>query len=297
MTLLESAMNEHDLYPDITDTSHATQQAAEFFRGYYTAKSRRDAEGWLRYFHSSRLAYYDATLGLGADSQSAVEELFRQLVPAWPESSRSYPLRILGDTTSAVVVFVDTPELFGAELRIIAAVDFRDGKVIRQVDYWDGRGNSAVSLRGPKDQYPHDLGQETVQATTSPIMDKTARQLNAALAAGDAQGAAALFSADGVFEDMTTRTRVEGRLAIGRYLRRALSALPYGPGTSLFHVLGSAQGGGYEWRTSSGPARNGITALELDGDSAVTRLTAVWDASTMPDAAMRSLATLSLEDQ
>jgi ketosteroid isomerase-like protein len=290
-------MNEHDLYPDITDTSHASQRAAEFFRGYYTAKSRRDAEGWLRYFHPSQLAYYDATLGLGADSRSAVEQLFRQLVPAWPESGRSYPLRILGDTTSAVVVFVDTPELFGAELRIVAAVDFRDGTVTRQVDYWDGRRNAAVDIRGPEDQYPHDLGLKTVHATAAAEMDKTARQLNAALAAGDPQAAAALFSADAVFEDMTTRTRVEGRLAIGRYLRRALPELPYGPGASLRHVLGSAHGGGYEWQTSSGPARNGITALELDGDSAATRLTTVWDASRMPDAAMTSLAALSLEDR
>ena len=32
---------------------------------------------------------------------------------------------------------VDTPELFGGELRILAAVDFRDGKIVRWVDYWD----------------------------------------------------------------------------------------------------------------------------------------------------------------
>jgi hypothetical protein len=30
---------------------------------------------------------------------------------------------------------VDTPELFGGELRILAAVDFADGKIIRWVDY------------------------------------------------------------------------------------------------------------------------------------------------------------------
>jgi hypothetical protein len=127
-------------------------------------------------------------------------------------------------------------------------------------------------------------------------MSRTARQLNAALVTDDDQAAAALFSADAVFEDMTTRTRVEGRLAIGRYLRRALAELPYGPGATLRHVLGSAQGGGYEWQTNSEPVRNGITALELDGDSAITRLTALWDASRMSDAAMRWLTTLSIED-
>ena len=32
---------------------------------------------------------------------------------------------------------VDTSELFGSELRILAAIDFRDGTIIRWVDYWD----------------------------------------------------------------------------------------------------------------------------------------------------------------
>ena len=68
-------MNERALlpasYPDIADTIHASQRAAEFFHGYYTAKSRHDAEGWLRYFHPSQLAYYDATLGLGERASEA----------------------------------------------------------------------------------------------------------------------------------------------------------------------------------------------------------------------------------
>lgn len=80
------------------------------------------------------------------------------------------------------------------------------------------------------------------------------------------------------------------------FVRRALGELPYGPGETLRHVLGSARGGGYEWQTNSEPVRNGITALELDGDSTITRLTAVWDASRMSDAAMRWLTTLSIED-
>src|SRR3984957_2754694 len=43
------------------------------------------------------------------------------------------------DTHSALVAFTDTPELFGAEIRILAAIDFKDGKVVRWIDYWDGR--------------------------------------------------------------------------------------------------------------------------------------------------------------
>jgi hypothetical protein len=41
--------------------------------------------------------------------------------------------------------------------------------------------------------------------------------------------------------------------------------------------------------------RNGITALELDGAGAITRLTTVWDASQMSDSAVQALAVLSVE--
>jgi hypothetical protein len=54
-------------------------------------------------------------------------------------SGLSYPTRISGDMHSAVVAFTDTPELFGGEIRILAAIDFKDGKVVRWIDYWDGR--------------------------------------------------------------------------------------------------------------------------------------------------------------
>jgi hypothetical protein len=88
-------MNERALLcagiPDIADTSHASQRAVEFFHCYYTAKSRHDAEGWLQYFHPSRLAYHDATLGLGFDSRSAIEERVNPLgstSPVWTNPGR-----------------------------------------------------------------------------------------------------------------------------------------------------------------------------------------------------------------
>jgi hypothetical protein len=284
-----------DLYPDIADASHASRHAAEIFQGYFTAKSLHDANLWLQFFHPTQVVYYDATLGVGWPSRSALVGQFPSMVQGWPENATSYPLRILGDTASAVVQLVDTPGMFGAEIRAISAVDFRDGKVTRQVDYWDGRRNPAIASRSPEDQYPYDLGLDTVGETAASKMDRTARQLNAALAAGDAEAAAALFTYDAIFEDTTLRTREEGQLAIGRYLQRALPQLPYGPGTTLRHVLGSARGGGYEWQTDGGPVRNGITALELDGAGAISRLTTVWDASRMSDSAVQALAVLSVE--
>ena len=284
-----------DLYPDIADTSHASWLAAEFFQGYFTAKSLHNATWWLQFFHPTQAVYYDATLGFAFTSRSVIETEITNLTQSWPENATSYPLQILGDTASAVVRFVDTPGLFGAEARIIAAVDFRDGKVTREVDYWDGRRNPSISSRSPDNQYPYDLGLDTVGEQAASEMNRTARQLNAMLSAGDAKAAAALFSYDAIFEDTTLRTREEGQLAIGRYLQRALPYLPYGPGATLRHVLGNVQGGGYEWQTDGQPVRNGITALELDGSGSITRLTTVWDGSLMSDSAMQALAVLSIE--
>jgi len=286
------------VYPEVADTSHASAKATTFFRDYFTAKTQRDLDAFANTFHPRQSAYFDATLGMGAvfTSRAGVKEMFAPLMAAWGPGAKCYPLRILGNTDSAIVAFVDTPEMFGAELRIISAIDFKDGKITRQVDYWDGRRNPVTNFRGPLDQYPHSLGSETVRPNASPTIDKIARRLNAALAAGDATNAATLFSADAVFEDITTRTTLQGKLAIGRYLQRALPELPYGPGTTVRHTLGSAQGGGYEWLTDAKPVPNGITALELDHQGKITRFTAVWDGSRLTDSAAKSLAARSIED-
>ena len=74
-----------------------------------------------------------------------------------------------------------------------------------------------------------------------------AQKLAAALAAGDAQAAGALFSYDAVFMDRAARARILGKLAIGKYLSRVSMTAPYGKGAKLVNVVGSDQGGGYEW--------------------------------------------------
>lgn len=283
------------LYPNIVDTSHASWQVAHFFQGYFTAKSIHNPDLWLQFFHPTQVGYYDATLGEGWPTRSAAAEVFTELMATWPKNATSYPLQIFGDTTSAVVHSVDTPGLFGAEIRQLSAVDFRDGKVTRQVDYWDGRRNPAIQGRSTNDQYPTDLGLDTVEERAASEMIRVARQLNAAFSSCDAEAAAAMFSYDAVFEDNTLRTREDGQLAIGRYLQRALGHLPYGPGTTLRHILGSARGGGYEWQAARQPERNGITALELDGSGLITRLVTIWDGSRTSDSAIQALTALSIE--
>ncbi|MFF5521834.1 nuclear transport factor 2 family protein [Streptomyces coeruleorubidus] len=275
-----------------------TTEAAAVIGDYFTAKTRRDLDAWMDFFHPDHVSYFDATLGGGmADvPRAGLRGVMAPVVAAWAEGAKSYPLRVLGNTDSAIVVFLDTPEMFGAELRIMASITFEDGKIVRQVDYWDGRRSAALNLRDQAAPYPDGLGLETARANADPVIDKVARKLGSSLAVGDAAGAEALFSVDAVFEDMTTRTLLHGRSAIGRYLRRALPELPYGLGAAVVHVLGSARGGGYEWVTDGRSVPNGITALELDQAHEITRLTALWDGSRLDDSAMRSLAVLSLEE-
>jgi hypothetical protein len=105
-------------------------------------------------------------------------------MPQWPAGAKSYPTRILGDMTSAVVFVTDTPELFGGEIRAISIADLEDGRIVRLVDYWDGRGFGAElagPLRGPADSYPHDLGGSTVTSRPGPIAT-AARNLTVAFA-------------------------------------------------------------------------------------------------------------------
>lgn len=228
--------------------------------------------------------YYDATLGEALVNRSEVDTGLTEAVQSWTVTATSYPLRILGDTTSAVVYFVDTPGLFGAgEIRSISAADFRDGKVIRQVDYWDRRANSDDATAVADNQYPYDLGLSTVEEHALPVVNTISRQLNDTLATGNVTDATSLFSYDAIFEDLTWRTRQEGNLAISSYLERALPFLPYGFGTIVSHVLGSIQGGGYEWQTDGKHVRNGITALELDSSGLIVQLIVAWDGSRMND--------------
>jgi hypothetical protein len=168
------------------------------------------------------------------------------------------------------------------------------------VDYWDGRhfgAELAAKMRTPSDRFPTDF-EGTVPGNASPKIRAAANKLHAAFTGNDAKAAAALFSSDAVYEDMTLRTEILGRLAIERYLQRALAKLPSGAGSSLLHVVGGDMGGGYEWQAAPGyraSVRRGISAITLDEDARITRLTTVWDGSVIPDADIKALILLSLD--
>jgi hypothetical protein len=280
--------------PDVTDTSHCTPEAAEIFRGFFTAKSEHDIPTVMSYFSKANACYIDADLGLALTSWQAINTEFSTFA-SLPADAISYPLRIVGDARSAAVEFVDTPAFFfGQEIRALSSVTFdSDRKIIRWVDYWDGR--SSLHQNTILSTYPADFRDSEQNA--DPAAVQAARALQAAFAVGDAAAAVALMSFDVVHEDLAAHTRVRGQFQAQRYYTRALGQLPYGPGGALVHAEGSRQGGGYEWSAApdAAPMRRGHTCVELDEAGTISRLTAIYDSSLLSYTAYQSLAGLAAE--
>ena len=282
------------------DTSHATRQVSHLLADYFTDKSRPSVDGTMSHFAPDSLAYGDATLGVLYD-WPGLETVFTDAMPTWEANgAKSYPVRIVGDSTSAIVDFVDTPGTFGpGEIRPTGIVDFdADGRIVRWVDYWDGRHfglDGLGALKAPADSFLTEFQDDLPGETASPAIIGTADALAAALRSGDAAAATALLSSDAVFEDSAAHISLTGPISIGEFLERALGQLPYaGPDAELQHVVGSDEGGGYEW-TNTGAVRRGLTTLELDSSGRITRFTAVWDGSLVGEDELVDLARLAIE--
>jgi hypothetical protein len=279
----------------VTDTSHCTPEVAEIFRGFYTAKSEHNAAKLMSYFSKTNAYYIDCSSGGSWPSWDALNDFFTPyFASGLPADAISYPLRIVGDACSAMVEFEDAPAFFGHELRILGSVTFdSQHKIIRWMDYWDGR--SSLTKNAITAKYPTDFHDGEQHA--GPEVIRVAKALAAAFATGDAAAATALTSFDVVHEDMAAHTRVRGQLQVQRYYTRALGQLPYGKGASLVHVEGGSQGGGYEWSAApiAGPMRRGHTCIELDKTGKISRLTAIYDSSLLSYPAYRSLVGQAAE--
>jgi hypothetical protein len=277
------------------DATHATPLLVQRVNRLFRDKTARDVDRFMSHFSQNPLYYTDATLGWYVPSWAGLDAIFEQYMPTWPDTARSYATRIIGDENSAIVEFVDSPELFGHEIRVIAAVDFRDGLIVREVDYWDGRhfGIDAVNaLRTPDAQFPTTYGEEFIAERSSPALRRVLDRLRAALAVGDTTG---LFAEDAIFEDLALHTEFVGALAIDAYVSRAYTRLPYGLGTTVRRTLGSGRGGGYEWIGSGFFGSHGIIAVEVDAADLISRFTVTWDGSRLDDAAMATLLADTLE--
>jgi hypothetical protein len=281
--------------PDVTDTTHCAPRAAAIFRGLFTAKSEHDAAALMSYFSTANATYIDACLGVTLSGWQSINSEFTSTFASAPASAISYPLTIVGDARSAAVEFVDSPAFFeGEELRSLSSVTFdSDQKIIRWVDYWDGRSSLFPNTIGSA--YPTDF--KDSEQNADPAVVRAASQLQGAFAAGDATAAVALMSVDVVVEDMAAHTRVRGQLQAQRYYARALGQLPYGPGAALVHAEGSRQGGGYEWSAShaAAPMRRGHTCIELNEAGSISRVIAIYDSSLLSYTAYQSLVGLAAE--
>lgn len=258
------------------------------FATFFETKTAGDVEGTMAFFSPDLVSYIDATLGWDFDGYDALKGAFEQHMPNWSPPARSYATGVLANEASALVHMTDTPELFGGELRILAAIDFAEGKIVRWVDYWDSSSfDDALyaQFRTPADSFPTDLKDGQVSTQAAPELVAVATALQGAFEAGDATAAGDLMHTDVLFEDMSLRTQVIGRIEATAYLGRILDDVPYGRSSRLRHVVGGGEGGGFEW--TAGPRANsltGITAVELDAEGLITRLTSVYDSRQLePD--------------
>ena len=251
----------------------------------------------VSFFAPDPVLYIDAGLGFSWPSRASLTQVWTNPpFSSAPPDALSYPLRVIGDCRSALIEFVDTPKLLGKEFRFLSSITFNDKcQIVRWIDYWDGRSSQTNLPIGTLGPYPTDFHDSVVNASRT--IKKAAQALQDAFSAGDAAKAALLFTPDAVFEDMALHTRVEGQGQIQRYLTRGLPLLPYGPGASLVHVVGSDRGGGYEWHAamSAIPLQRGNTAIELDDKGNITRFTTIYDSYQLTDTAYQSLVQLGAE--
>jgi hypothetical protein len=208
-----------NLMSHVQDNAHASPAVARLLTDYLETKSRHDVEATMGFFSRDKLVYSDATLGW-VTSWDSLHGIFTQYMPNWGDGV-AYATAAIGNERSAVVAMRDSPELFGAEILVLAAVDIDDkGKITRWVDYWDGRhfGLKLFSQLGgtPEESFPESFGEENIPSAAAPEMTAFVEQFTDRLGLSDVTGATAMFAIDAVLEDMTTRTAVHGRAAIER---------------------------------------------------------------------------------
>ena len=119
----------------------------------------------------------------------------------------------------------------------------------------------------------------------APKLVAVATAVQRAFGAADATAAGDLMHTDVLLEDMSVRAQVIGRIEATAYLAGILDAVPYGRSSWLRHVVGGPNDGGFEWTAGLGAdPLAGITALELDADRLITRITSIYDSRRLePD--------------
>jgi hypothetical protein len=141
-----------------------------------------------------------------------------------------------------------------------SAVDFKDGKAVRWIDYWDGRSfgaETAAKMRTPPDKFPTNLDYDVASEGASAKIKDMSQKLASAFASGDAAAAAGYSP--------TMRSTSIGRCGCASLANR----------------------------------RSGSTsrafAIDLSTAGQVERLDATWDNSIMTDTDLQALVLQSIE--
>ena len=281
------------------DARHANKEAVDLFNRFFATKSRHDCNATMEFISRDLSVYVDATLGWELNGYDALKEVWARYMPTWGEG-KSYPTRILGElnggTGSVMLEFTDTPELFGADMRVLGAVDVVDGKITRWADYWDSAaydGKRFQKMKRPPADPP--LALRNMPPVASARIRDVVSNFVGMVSAGNTAGAATLFSYDGVFEDRSLNVRIAGLPAINRYLARVNHKSPFGRGVKLGHVVGGDAGGGFEWASASAPVKTGAVALSINTEGKITRASIIYDSRSLPATSRSELTALALE--
>ena len=288
----------HPLPPDLRCCN---PEAAQLLTDFFEAKNSHDVEATMQFISPDLSVYADVTLGWELNGYDALREVWAQYMPTWGEG-RSYPTAILGAVSkgagSAVVHFTDTSELFGAEMRVAAAVDISRGKITRWADYWDSANFSAAKFAEHKLPDPDiPVALRGAAAVSAARLDETAARLAAAISVGDMNEVGRLMSYDAIYEDRAVRVKIEGRSSVLRYLERSAPINPFGIGLLRGHTVGGSLGGAFEWgRTDGHAVKNGITTVWLDRDGSITHVVTTWHSRILRDDDRRYLSSLGVDN-
>lgn len=272
---------------DVTAARYAPANLVAFFADFFAAKNARDLARTMSFFSPDLVTYTDATLGWDLAGFEALRALYADYMPRWSSAAYSQPTGIFGTANRALLAFTDSPELFGSELRIWGVVDVAGGKIVRWVDYWDGRTMPAALYHQLQTRPVHPIRR---LADGFPALASSTGPLAEAFSQGHAAALVAALAEEAIFEDLPLHVSLRGRAAIAHFLTGALSQLPYGHGSRWADPLPATGSGGAEWTASPAwPSVRGLLAIGRDTSGQIERLAVMYDGRLTQDEQLLSL--------
>ena len=270
---------------------YASAELGDFFADFFAAKNARDLDRTMSFFSPDLRTYTDATLDWNLAGFAPLRALYAQYMPTWGPNARSEPTHIFGHGPRVALAFTDSPELFGAELRILGVVDLAGGKIVRWVDYWNGRTVAPALYHQLRAATPARPLWPDAELPTGPADSA----LSEAFSRGDAGAIEAALAPEAILEDLPLQLAIKGRAAIARFLAAALPQLPYGRGVRWATPL-PATSGAAEWTppTPAWPAMRGLTTVGRNASGEIERLVSMYDARLVPDEQLATLLRAAL---